>query len=165
MKAIKKLRATIVAILMLVITSGAAFAQQTTTPQAQPQQQAKQNFTDAEVKQFADANMRLMAIQKESETKMMGILQEEKISPEKFNEMAQAHQQQKLSEVKATPEELAAFNKSAQRIVEMQPTLQQQAEEAIAKDGMTMEKYQMMVTAYQQDPSLQEKVNKLMGQQ
>jgi len=165
MKATNKLRATAVAVLMLAITGAGAFAQQTTTPQTQPQQQAKQDFTDAEVKQFADANMRLMTMQKESETKMTGILEEEKLGLDKFNEMAKAHQQQKLTEVKATPEEFAAFNRAAQRIVEMQPALQQQAEEAIKKDGMTVEKYQAMVAVYQQDPSLQEKVNKLMGQQ
>lgn len=93
-------------------------AQQTTPPAQQGQTQ--QNFTDAELQQFADASARLMAVQQEGEKKMMGILQEENLSIDKFNEMAQAHQQQQLDQVEATTEEKAAFNKAAQRMIEMQ---------------------------------------------
>ncbi|MBC5994956.1 DUF4168 domain-containing protein [Pontibacter cellulosilyticus] len=134
----------------------------TETPVQQPAQTG--SFTDAELKQFVDASGRLMEIQKNSEQKMMKILEEEKLSVNKFNEMAQAHQQQKLAEVKATPEETAAFNKAAQRMMEMQPEMQKEVETAIQKDGMTLEKYEQIMVAYRQDPVVQEKINKLMGQ-
>src|SRR5690606_38343927 len=92
--------------------SGAAVAQQKPLPKTEQATPAT-SFTDAELKQFANANNRLLEIQKEGEKAMLAILSEEKLSVEKFSEMAQAHQQQKINEVKATEAEFAAFNRSA----------------------------------------------------
>ncbi|MDX5435951.1 MAG: DUF4168 domain-containing protein [Pontibacter sp.] len=136
-----------------------AVAQQQTAPQAQ---QGQQNFSDADLQQFADASTRLMAVQQEGEKAMLNILQEEKLSVDKFNEMAQAHQQQQLDQVQATAEEKAAFNKAAQRMMEMQPALQKDVEEAIQKDGMSLDKYEQIMIAYRQDPALQQRIDELM---
>lgn len=160
----QKLKGAAFAALILgcTLAAPAAMAQQTApqTQQAQPQ-----NFSDADLKQFADASTRLMGVQQEGEKAMMGILEEEKLSIEKFNQMAQAHQQQKLNEVDATPEEMAAFNSAAQRMMEMQPTLQQDLEAAIQQDGMTLEKFEQIMMAYRQDPALQQRIDVLMQQQ
>ena len=161
-----KLKGAAIAALTICCASfGTTAAAQQATPPAQQQQATPQDFSDADLKQFADASNRLMAVQQEGEKTMMGILEEEKLSVDKFNEMAQAHQQQKLAEVGATAEEMAAFNKAAQRMMELQPAMQKEVETAIQKDGMTLEKYEQIMLVYQQDPSLQERVNKLMGQQ
>ncbi|ARS37177.1 DUF4168 domain-containing protein [Pontibacter actiniarum] len=159
-----KLKATAVAVLLLGTSAfgGAAMAQQTTPPAQQGQTQ--QNFTDAELQQFADASARLMAVQQEGEKKMMGILQEENLSIDKFNEMAQAHQQQQLDQVEATTEEKAAFNKAAQRMIEMQPEMQKNVEAAIQKDGMSLDKYEQIMIAYRQNEALQQRVNEMMMQ-
>ena len=164
----KKLKGFAVAILAVGATtiSTGAFAQQ--KPQAaQPkteQATPATSFTDAELKQFAQANGRLMVVQKDGEKAMLAILAEEKLSVEKFTEMAKAHQQQKINEVNATPEEFAAFNKSAQRMMALQPTMEQDMEKAIVKDGMTIEKYEQIMLAFKQDPAVQAKVQRLMEQ-
>ena len=165
MNFMNKLKGAAIAALVIGFTAfGTSAVAQQATPPAQQQGAAPQDFSDADLKQFADASSRLMAVQQEGEKTMMGILEEEKLSVEKFNEMAQAHQQQKLAEVGATPEEMASFNKAAQRMMELQPAMQKDVETAIQKDGMTLEKYEQIMMVYQQDPSLQERVNKLMGQ-
>ncbi|WP_276499546.1 DUF4168 domain-containing protein [Pontibacter litorisediminis] len=146
-------------ILSATLAAPAAMAQQPTPP---TQQAKPQNFSDADLQQFADASTRLMVVQQEGEKAMMGILEEEKLSVEKFNQMAQAHQQQKLAEVEATPEEMAAFNKAAQRMMEMQPTLQKDLEDAIQKDGMTLEKFEQIMMAYRQDQAVQQRIDQLM---
>jgi hypothetical protein len=46
-----------------------------------------------------------------------------------------------MDQVKASPEEMAAFNKAAQRIVEMQPVVQETLVQAIEQDGMAIEKF------------------------
>lgn len=161
---IKKLK-KITAAAFIIATMGlgqAAFAQ--VAPEAQPnsgQQSQAEDFSTAELKQFVAANERAMAVQKESENAMMTVIQEAEISVDKFNELAQAHQQQKLNEVKASAEEMAAFNKAAQRIVEMQPEVQQTLVKAIEQDGLTVEKFEKIMVAYQQNPAVQEKVQKL----
>lgn len=166
----KKIKRTIIAALMV---SALAFpyntfaqaiknkAAQNVIPQA-AQQAPTIDFSDAEIKQFADANNRLMAVQQEGEKVMLSILKEEKVEVEKFNVFAKAYQEQKLEEIEATPEELAALNKVAQRIIELQPTIQQDVEKAIVKDGMTLEKYEQIMLAYQNSPALQQKVHKMM---
>ncbi|MBD1398885.1 DUF4168 domain-containing protein [Pontibacter sp. JH31] len=171
MNFIHKLKATAVAGLVLGIVSfsGTAEAQQQKKPpkqqaptQAAPQQQT-QAISDADIKLFVDASTRLMDLQQESEQAMMAILEEEKLSIEKFNTLAQAHQQQKLAEAEATAEEKAAFNKAVQRMMEMQPDIETNMQAAIQKDGMTVERYEQIMLAYQQDPALQAKIQKLMG--
>jgi hypothetical protein len=104
-----------------------------------------------------------MDLQQQSEQAMMAILEEEKLSIDKFNELAQAHQQQKLAEAEGTAEEKAAFNKSIQRMMEMQPDIEKNMQAAIQKDGMTMERYEQIMMAYQQDPAVQAKIQKMMG--
>ncbi len=159
----KNLKRAVAAALMVGTVAFAenAFAQAATTPLPKAQA-ATADFTDAEIKQFAEANNRLMAVQQEGEKVMMDILKEEKVEVEKFNEFAKAYQEQRLDEVKATPEELAALNKVAERVIELQPTIQRDVQQAIVKDGMTMEKYEQIMLAYQNDATLQEKVHKMM---
>ncbi|MFD2246563.1 DUF4168 domain-containing protein [Pontibacter ruber] len=165
----KKVKGIIVPALILGLVSFADTAlAQTKTPQTQPpqqQQQATTDISDADIKQFVDASTRLLAVQKEGEKVMLTILQEEKLEVEKFNQLAQAHQQQKLNEAGATPEELAAFNKAAERIIALQPEMEKNMEQAIQKDGMTVDKYEQIMLAYQQNPTLQARVKKMMGQQ
>jgi hypothetical protein len=170
MSILHKLKATAVAGLVvgIVSISGTAVAQQKnppkqqTTPQTAPQQQT-QPISDADIKLFVDASTRLMELQQEKEKAMLVILDEEKLSVDKFNMLAQAHQQQKLAEAEATPEEKAAFNKAVQRMMEMQPDIEKSMQEAIQKDGMSVERYEQIMMAYQQDPAVQAKIQKLMG--
>ena len=173
MNIIHKLKATAVAGLIVgcVSLAGTAEAQQKnppkqqttpqTTPQAAPQQQ--QDISDADLKLFVDASTRLMELQQANEKVMLTILEEEKLSVEKFNTLAQAHQQQKLAEAEATAEEKAAFNKAVQRMMEMQPDIEKNMQQAIQKDGMSMERYEQIMLAYQQNPTIQAKVQKMMG--
>ncbi|WP_299705854.1 DUF4168 domain-containing protein [uncultured Pontibacter sp.] len=163
MNLIHKLKATTVAglVIGMVAFGGNAEAQQA-TPQKAPQQQT-QAISDADIKLFVDASTRLMDLQQQSEQAMMTILEEEKLSVDKFNELAQAHQQQKLAEAEGTAEEKAAFNKSIQRMMEMQPEIEKNMQTAIQKDGMTMERYEQIMMAYQQDPAVQAKIQKMMG--
>ncbi|MCP2042801.1 DUF4168 domain-containing protein [Pontibacter sp. HSC-36F09] len=158
-----KLKVTAVAGLVvgLISVSGSALAQQV-TPQKTPQQQT-QAISDQDIKLFVDASTRLMELQQESEKAMLVILEEEKLSVDKFNALAQAHQQQKLAEAEGTAAEKAAFNKAIGRMMEMQPDIEKNMQTAIQKDGMTMERYEQIMLAYQQDPAVQAKIQKLMG--
>jgi hypothetical protein len=169
MNFIHKLKATVVAglVLGIVSISGTAEAQQAnppkqTIPQNAQQQQTKP-ISDGDIKLFVDASTRLMELQQESEQAMLTILEEEKISIDKFNTLAQAHQQQKLAEAEGTAEEKAAFNKAVQRMMAMQPDIEKNMQQAIQKDGMTVERYEQIMMAYQQDPAVQAKIQKLMG--
>jgi hypothetical protein len=167
MAVMKKVKNMMMAAGMMVCVSfaNAAFAQQTTPPQDNSQQQQTQAFSDAELNQFVQASFKAAAVQQESEKAMLGVVEAETLSVEKFNEMTQAHQQQKLAELNATAEEKAAFNKAAQQIVEMQPKVEQELQQAIEKEGISIEKFEAISIAYQQNPAVQAKVQKILQQQ
>jgi hypothetical protein len=164
MKIYNNLKGAVVAMLTIGLFSFSTVTIAQVSP-PQQQQQTKTNFSDTELKQFIDANKRLMVIQQEGEKAMLSILQEEKLDIDTFNKMAMAHQQQKLNETGATAEEMASFNKAAERMMALQPDMQKKAEAAILKDGMKIELYEQIMLAYQQNPATQEKVNKLMSNQ
>jgi hypothetical protein len=132
----------------------------TQPPLAQPSGQTP-TFSDGDLKQFVAANAKAVEAQKEAEKAMVAVLEEQKLSPAKFNEMAQALKEKKLQQVSATAEEKAAFNKAAQQLVQLQPQLEQKIQQSIQSSGITLEKYQAIRLAYDQNPAIQAKVNQL----
>ncbi|TXK52828.1 DUF4168 domain-containing protein [Pontibacter qinzhouensis] len=164
MKLQNKFKGMIIAALTLglVSFSDAAFAQQTTAPQAS-QQQTTPIFTEVELQQFIDASERIMVLQQENEKAMLNILEEEKLDVNKFNELAIAYQEERIDEAEATQAEKEAFTKVAERIIELQPTVQAEVQRAIEQDGMTMEKYEKVMMAYQEDPSVQAKIQSMLA--
>jgi hypothetical protein len=130
---------------------------------AQPELKTE-DISDAELKQFVQASAKAAAVQQESQMAMVAVVEEEKLTVEKFTEMAKAHQEQKLGEVKASPEEKAAFSKAAQRIMDMQPQIEQSMQQAIEKEGITLEKFEQIMLAYQQNAAVQARVQKLIDQ-
>jgi hypothetical protein len=131
-------------------------------PQQQPQQPQHQaeDFSDEELRSFVRANAKAMEVQQEIQQDMMQVIEEEDISMQKFNEMAEAQQQQNLDQVEATPEEKEAFNNAAAQIMELQAEAETQLREAIEEE-LSIEKFQAIMQAYQQDPALQARVNQI----
>ncbi|WP_187262874.1 DUF4168 domain-containing protein [Pontibacter beigongshangensis] len=169
MKLQHKLKGMIVAAfsLGLISLSDAAFAQQVPPPPPPTpptdQAQANQVFTEIELQQFIDASERIMVLQQENEKAMMTILEEEKLDVNKFNEMAMAYQQETMDEVEATEAEKAAFTKVAERIIELQPTVQAEVQRAIEQDGMTMQRFEHIMLAYQENPTVQAKIQSMLA--
>ncbi len=151
---------------MFLCVGHAAFAQEAPAQgNTSTQSQLKtEDISDDDLKQFVQASAKAAAVQEESQKAMIAVVEEEKLTVEKFTEMAKAHQQQKLDAVQATPEEKAAFSKAAQRIMEMQPQVEQSMTQAIEKEGMSLEKFEQIMLAYQQNAAVQARVQKLLDQ-
>jgi seryl-tRNA synthetase len=140
-----------------------AFPQGAIASPGESQQQAK-GFSDDELKQFVQASAKVMSLQQRSQEAMVAAIEREKLSIDRFNQIARAHQQQKLEEVRATPEEIAAFNKAVQKIMEMQPEVEKEVQQTIEEE-IPVDKYQKIMLAYQQNPAVQAKVNKILQKQ
>ncbi|WP_051049923.1 DUF4168 domain-containing protein [Nafulsella turpanensis] len=138
--------------------SGAAMAQVSAE-----QEQIKTDFSDDELEQFVDVYIKANEIRMENETVMMqAIEEEENIDLAKFNEILMARQQQQnISEIDATAEEMAAFNKAAQKIMEVQQEAQKEISQLIEEE-IGQQTYQQIGMAYQQDPELQQEINQLL---
>ncbi|WP_229968759.1 DUF4168 domain-containing protein [Pontibacter harenae] len=141
----------------------AAFAQQATPTQQETTQQ-QNNFTDQELQQFVKANAKTASITKEHQQEMIDIIKEEDLEVSRFNEIAQAHRQQTIDELEVSEEEMTSFNNAAQQIVEMQPTAKQEVDDAIEAEGLTVERYEEILEAYEKDPEVKAKVQAIIQQ-
>jgi predicted restriction endonuclease len=159
----KKMKKILLGAFLLTATcyGQAAFAQQTDLPQQEVQQEEK--FSETELKQFLQANTKVTTIQKEGQQTMLKLIEEANMDVEQFNKFAQAQREQKLDDIGATPDQLAAFDKAAQQIMEIQPAVKENVKKAIEEEGLTEDQYRAIVTAYQQDEAVKAKVHELMA--
>ncbi len=140
----------------------AAFSQQATASSATTaQQQAGQKFTDDELKSFLAANTKATEIQKEAREAVIAAIENESLTMDRFNELVKAHQQDKLKEVAEGPEEISSFSKAAQAVALIQPDKRGKIEKAIKDEGLTQEKYDALLQAYEKDKAVQERISRI----
>lgn len=137
------------------------FGLQAQTPVNPEQQGADQNFSDNELKQFANAAGKVVVIQQETEQKMIKVIEEEDLEVQKFNEIMEAQQNQQTADIDASKEDLEKFDKAAGKIIQIQTEVQGEMIKAIEEEGLKPEKYEQILLAYQSNPQVRNKVNAL----
>lgn len=130
---------------------------------AGPQVNVREDYSDEELESFVNANEKVATIQQETEEKIIGEIQENGLTVDRFNEILQSQQDPSLKDsVQATPEELAAFNSVAQSIVSENQKVRQKIETSIEEEGLNLATYEEMMVAYQYSPKVQKRVHKLL---
>ena len=117
-------------------------------------------YSDEELIVFVNVAQKVLPLQQESQMKMIGEIEEENLTVDKFNEIMNAHSTG--GNIEATDEELAAFNNAIEGIQEVQAEYEVVITEVIVEEGMAPAKYQEIITSYQQDPELQMRINALL---
>lgn len=158
-------KAFIFSFVTALIFSFQAMAQELPDQQEQQQQQQiETDISEQELEQFVEVYVKANEIQKENEAQMIQAIEEEDLDVNRFNEILMSRQNQESpEEVNASAEELASFNQAAEKIMEVQQQAQTEIEQLIEEE-MGTQKYQAIVIAYQQDPEVQQKVNKMLEQ-
>jgi hypothetical protein len=156
----EKIKYTSIAVLFLLLFSFNLSAQQ--TPDVQNQQQTSNDFNDQELKQFANAAEKVIAIQQETEQKMVQVIEEENLEIDKFNSMLKAQQSPDAEQVDASEEEMQAFNNATQKLIQIQNEVQDDMIQAIEAEGLEPQKYQEIMLAYQSDPELKARIDALL---
>jgi hypothetical protein len=130
--------------------------------QGQQQQQVNTDFSEEELEGFVEVYVKASEIQQQNETVMMQAIEEEDLELQRFNEILTSRQQQQSAEeINASAEELAAFNKAAEKIMTVQQEAQTEINELIEEE-IGAEKYQQIAMAYQQSPDVQQKINEML---
>jgi hypothetical protein len=124
-----------------------------------PSVNPKTDYTDAELKQFVDAVSKVMVLQEEGQLQMVATIEENDLSLERFNEMITEAQVKGPDNLDATDKEITAFNKSLGEVQILQMQLQEQMLQAIALEGLDIDKYQQIMEAYDADPVVKEKID------
>lgn len=137
-----------------------AFGAYAQVPMQQGQQPAVEtNFEQQELEEFVNVYIKSTEIQQGNEAEMIQAIEEEELDINRFNEILTVRQnQQSVEDIDATAEEMAAFNKAAEKIMEVQQETQAEIEQLIESE-IGAEKYQQIAMAYQQSPKVQERVN------
>jgi predicted RNA-binding protein with RPS1 domain len=144
----------------ILLFGNVLYAQLPSAPQVQEQ---KAQFTNAEIVSFVETIKRVIPVQQETQQKMINKIDENGMTVEKFNELASKIQMQGSTD--DLPEkEVEKFEKINTDLETIQKESESTINNAIEKNGMTMEQYQQMVMAYQSNPELKQKVDEMLQQ-
>lgn len=120
-----------------------------------------QDISDTQLAQFADAYMTVQTQNQEAQQEMIAVIEKEGLEVERFSEIQEASLNPN-QESDATPEEMKKHAKAIEKIDAMQPEFEKKAIEGIEKSGISMEEYQNIASAVQQDQKLQQKLQTIL---
>jgi len=146
-------RVLILILAAMMVALGPLKAQQFQMPQ---QQQAVKDYSEKEIDDFVGTVAKVLPVQQEGEMKMVEKIEESGMELEAFNQVAtllQSGQADGISE-----SDMAKFQEVSGSLNEVQQEVQQAVVEII-EDEVGLEVYQKMLTAYQSDESLRQKVD------
>jgi hypothetical protein len=118
-------------------------------------------YSDGELETFVETAFEIMPLQEESQLKMIGEIEDRRLTVERFSVILEV-QQLGLDDPGIGEDEMEAFEETMKAIQEIQLEYQVLIVEAIEEKGMTVAKYEEILSRYQQDPELQERIDKIM---
>jgi hypothetical protein len=128
---------------------------------AMPLKAQNQDFTDNELKKFSKLVVEVITIQQNTQREMIAIIQENDLTVPKFNQMMAQAQELGEEGIEGTVEEKQAFFLVADAFNGIQERMIDQLTKAIVAKGMTLERYEEILQAYQSDSEFQARVHAL----
>ncbi len=120
------------------------------------------DFSDSELESFANAVVQIMSIQQQGQQQMMAVIEEADMTVQRFNEITMQVQEMGVDQVEMSEEEAEVFIILSEEIEQIQINLEDIMIDTIEDEGITIEKYEEIMAAYQQDPELQQRVQQLL---
>jgi hypothetical protein len=121
-------------------------------------------ISDADLAKFAEAYKAVQIENRELQQEMVAYMKKEGMEVQRFQAIQQASVNPN-QEVEATPAEMKSYKKVVAKVQEMQPQLQKDMMSIIQDKGLSIERYQQIGAALQQNPELQQKLQNLMMKQ
>lgn len=126
---------------------------------------AQEKVSDAELGKFANAVVSIQAINMEAQNTMMEVVAQSGIGLERFNELYEAgmtENEQVLSTM--TEEESQKMDNVMARFEAMYAVFENQMEAAIAKESITVDRFEAIAAMMETDMALQARLQTLMEQ-
>lgn len=133
--------------------------------QQDPMQQptAQTEVSDEELETFLELSSELRDVQMESQQKMIAVVEDEGLSVEIYNIIAEAEQTgQSTDDIEVSSDDLDNYERASAQIAEMERELEPEFENIISENGMDMDRFQQINMALQQDPILQQRIQQMM---
>lgn len=139
--------------------STAVMAQSTPFPEQQTQQPQEVNFevNDAELEKFATAFQHVRVITMGAQQEMAEAVQKEGLEIPRFNEIHEAHLNPEV-EVTATSEEKQKHENILKEIETIQVNIQENMEEKIQEQGLSLQRFEQIAMKLETDPELQQRL-------
>lgn len=151
------LQKSFLSILIISLFSCTAMIANAQAMQSPNTQQQSVDVSDADLEKFANAFKEIQAINQTSQQEMMAVIQEEGMEVQRFNEIFQAEQNpQQEADYKA--DEKKKFDNISQEIETIQKDSEQKMIGKIKDEGLSVNRYQEIMMAIQNDPKMQGKL-------
>ena len=144
---------------IFLLSTGMLFAQVQQQQPQMPDLPTSTDVSDEEIEQIASTIGELEPIQVKAQQKMGAALEEEGISLERFQQMMMAMQNPQMADqVEITDEEMSIIQSMQPKLMEIQGEAEQEMSAKMEENGLTMQRYRMVVMGAQQDPELMERL-------
>ncbi len=152
----KKMKVVTIIFTMLICSAG--FTQVTKASSTRQISQSKE-ITDAELKKFAQAYQGIQLANQEAQKEMIAAVEEQDLDVGTFNKIHQAKLDNQ--DIYASKEDIQKHKRAVEKIEKMQPEIQANIEDVINSEGLTVDRYQEIAQAIQNDQKLQQRFQKV----
>lgn len=123
----------------------------------QNSEQQPAEVSDEELKKFAVAFSKIQIIDQQLQEEMMTTVEKKGIDVVRFNDYLEAQQNPSL-EFETTGQELEEFKAAFKEIEGLHDEAEQEMQQEIVDEGLTVDRYQQIATLIQKDPELLQKL-------
>lgn len=120
-----------------------------------------QAVPDQELEKFASAFQQIQLITQEAQQEMVAAVEQEGLAVQRFSELMQATQDPD-QETEGSDEEIKKFEAAMQVLDKIQADSQQNMQDKIVEEGLSIDRYQAIAALVQNDTQLQQKVQQFM---
>lgn len=141
------------------------------SPQSSPGSSSAQpaQVSSQEVQKFADAIKEMRTIQDDAHSQAEQVIQKQGLTVDRFNELLQSQQPQQSqsstqspppaqSSTQASPQEQKKFQEALNELTQLQQDTQRKLEQAVTKQGLTVDRFNQVFAMVRQDASLRQQV-------
>ena len=123
---------------------------------------AQEKVSPEELKKFASATKQLLAIVNDTETQMVQAVQKQGLTDTRFKEIYQSKQNPAAKPAtQITPKEEEGYKQAVTQLSQIQKDAQTKMDQAVASQGLPLERFNQIFAAVQKDPQLKQEVRKM----
>ncbi len=126
--------------------------------QSQLKQVSKGEVSPQEVQQFSSAIVKLQLIQRQYRGAIIGVIEQEGFSPERFVAIIRSEQEQKPLNPELTNEERQNLSEAITQIQEIQQKTQLLEVQVVQEEGLGVERFEELIEAVEESSELQSQV-------
>lgn len=154
-----------VALIATIFGAGALFAQVQQQAPQMPDFPTSADVSDDEVEKLVNAILDLGPVQEKTQEKMAEVVEAEDLSFDRFQQLMSAMQNPQMADqVDVSDEEMVILQNIQPKLMEIQGDAETEMISKIEENGLTAERYQLIIMGAQQDPELLARVETMLDE-